>query len=60
MRRNGVDLPPTWVVSHNAAVTALHDACPECKYGSLDLTPAVFDKLGNPETGELDITWTLA
>ncbi|CAM0138909.1 unnamed protein product [Umbelopsis sp. WA50703] len=49
-------------ITHNGkTVTAtINDACPECKYGSLDLTPAVFDKLGNPETGELDITWTLA
>ncbi|KAG2187114.1 hypothetical protein INT44_004784 [Umbelopsis vinacea] len=41
-------------------VTAtINDACPECKYGSLDLTPAVFNKLGDPDTGILDIKWVL-
>ncbi|GAB5594041.1 hypothetical protein Unana1_08941 [Umbelopsis nana] len=37
----------------------INDACPECAYGSLDLTPAVFNKLGNPVVGELDIKWTV-
>ncbi|KAI9277268.1 RlpA-like double-psi beta-barrel-protein domain-containing protein-containing protein [Phascolomyces articulosus] len=33
------------------------DACPECKYGDLDLTPPVFKALGDLDTGILKITW---
>jgi expansin (peptidoglycan-binding protein) len=37
----------------------INDACPECASGSLDLTPAVFNQLGDPNIGELDIKWTV-
>ncbi|KAI7853709.1 hypothetical protein BDC45DRAFT_536016 [Circinella umbellata] len=33
------------------------DACPECKYGDLDLTPPVFKALGDLDTGILQINW---
>ncbi|KAI8890575.1 hypothetical protein K501DRAFT_168688 [Backusella circina FSU 941] len=34
------------------------DACPECGYGSLDLTPAVFKKVvGDLDIGMGDIEW---
>ncbi|KAG0100036.1 hypothetical protein BGZ93_004627 [Podila epicladia] len=35
------------------------DKCPadECAYGSLDLSPAAFQKLGDLDTGVLDIEW---
>ncbi|CAO3619406.1 unnamed protein product [Mucor fragilis] len=35
----------------------INDACPECKYGDLDLTKPVFGELGKFKTGILDITW---
>jgi expansin (peptidoglycan-binding protein) len=36
----------------------VNDACPECGYGSLDLTPAVYDDVvGDFDAGEADITW---
>lgn len=35
----------------------INDACPECKYGDLDLTKPVFGTLGKFKTGILDITW---
>jgi expansin (peptidoglycan-binding protein) len=38
----------------------VNDACPECAYGSLDLTPAVYDQVvGDFDAGEADITWTV-
>ncbi|ORY99118.1 RlpA-like double-psi beta-barrel-protein domain-containing protein-containing protein [Syncephalastrum racemosum] len=43
--------------STTATVT---DACPECKKGDLDLTTAVFKKLGDLDKGVLDITWEVA
>ncbi|KAI8975222.1 RlpA-like double-psi beta-barrel-protein domain-containing protein-containing protein, partial [Mycotypha africana] len=34
------------------------DACPECSYGDLDLTPSLFKKVvGDMDIGESDITW---
>lgn len=36
------------------------DACPDCEFGDLDMTPNVFEKLGDLDTGELDIKWQLA
>lgn len=35
----------------------IKDACPECKYGDLDLGPAVFKKLDTLVKGVIDITW---
>ncbi|KAI8885500.1 hypothetical protein K501DRAFT_127688, partial [Backusella circina FSU 941] len=40
------------------ATAKINDACPECKHGSLDLTPNLFKKIvGDEEIGEGDITW---
>jgi len=33
------------------------DACPECKLGSLDLSPAAFKLIGKPTDGIIPITW---
>ncbi|KAI8322597.1 hypothetical protein GQ54DRAFT_259678 [Martensiomyces pterosporus] len=33
------------------------DACPECKFGSLDLSPAAFNKIAKPDDGRVKITW---
>ncbi|KAI9316849.1 RlpA-like double-psi beta-barrel-protein domain-containing protein-containing protein [Dichotomocladium elegans] len=46
-------------ISHKGkTVTAtVNDACPECAYGSLDLTGPVFEKLGDLNEGVLAITW---
>ncbi|CAO3643103.1 unnamed protein product [Cunninghamella blakesleeana] len=39
----------------------VNDACPECKYGSLDLTHTVFKDLEkNMDVGVIDITWSEA
>ncbi|KAI8880886.1 hypothetical protein K501DRAFT_190384 [Backusella circina FSU 941] len=48
-------------ITHNGkSVTAtINDACPECGYGSLDLTPTLFSQLGSQDTGVLDITWSV-
>ncbi|KAJ1917633.1 hypothetical protein H4219_003095 [Mycoemilia scoparia] len=41
----------------NVTVT-LTDICPECKEGSLDLTPAAFKKLtGDLDIGRVEISW---
>ncbi|ORX57968.1 hypothetical protein DM01DRAFT_1333647 [Hesseltinella vesiculosa] len=46
---------------HGTAIARINDACPECAYGSLDLTPAVFKKVvGNLNIGVGKITWSLA
>lgn len=37
----------------------INDACPGCKFGSLDLTQPVFEKLGSLGTGILDIQWEI-
>ncbi|KAH8548150.1 RlpA-like double-psi beta-barrel-protein domain-containing protein-containing protein, partial [Umbelopsis sp. PMI_123] len=42
-----------------SVIITINDACPECKYGSIDLTQAAFEKLGDLVTGVLDISWTL-
>lgn len=41
----------------NSVEAKVTDACPECDYGSLDLTQAVFKELDDLDTGVLDITW---
>jgi expansin (peptidoglycan-binding protein) len=48
-------------ITHDGkSVTAtINDACPECGSGSLDLTPTLFSKLGDQDTGVLDITWSV-
>ncbi|KAJ1955626.1 hypothetical protein GGI12_005517, partial [Dipsacomyces acuminosporus] len=35
----------------------IRDACPECKYGDLDLSPAAFDKIAKRKDGRVKITW---
>jgi len=37
----------------------VRDECPDCKSGDLDLSPALFKKLGNMNDGELPVTWTV-
>ncbi|KAJ1951186.1 hypothetical protein FBU59_000315 [Linderina macrospora] len=34
------------------------DACPECKFGSLDLSPTAFEKIAKKKDGRVKITWT--
>ncbi|PLW34210.1 hypothetical protein PCASD_15019 [Puccinia coronata f. sp. avenae] len=36
------------------------DECPSCAYGSLDLSPAAFQALGDLDTGVLPISWEWA
>ncbi|CAG8486858.1 1254_t:CDS:2 [Ambispora gerdemannii] len=33
------------------------DMCPECVYGSLDLSPAAFDQIADRSAGRVKITW---
>ena len=33
------------------------DECPECKFGDIDMTTAVFPQLANIEDGRINITW---
>ncbi|ORY93995.1 RlpA-like double-psi beta-barrel-protein domain-containing protein-containing protein, partial [Syncephalastrum racemosum] len=40
-----------------SVVATVTDACPECQYGDLDMTPAVFKKLGNLDQGIISIKW---
>ncbi|CAM0136500.1 unnamed protein product [Umbelopsis sp. WA50703] len=42
-----------------SVIITINDACPECAHGSIDLTQAAFEKLGNLVTGVLDITWSV-
>ncbi|KAI8138844.1 RlpA-like double-psi beta-barrel-protein domain-containing protein-containing protein, partial [Fennellomyces sp. T-0311] len=44
-------------VDGKSATATITDMCPECKTGDLDMTKAVFQQLGDLETGELDISW---
>ncbi|PLW08011.1 hypothetical protein PCANC_24857 [Puccinia coronata f. sp. avenae] len=48
------------VDSGKSVVATIEDECPECDYGSLDLSPAVFQELGELKTGILPITWDWA
>lgn len=34
------------------------DTCPTCAYGSIDLSPAAFEKIANLDTGRVTIHWT--
>ncbi|KAJ1955022.1 hypothetical protein EC988_002113 [Linderina pennispora] len=34
------------------------DACPECKHGSLDLSPTAFEKIAKKKDGRVKITWS--
>ncbi|KAJ1862091.1 hypothetical protein LPJ78_004933 [Coemansia sp. RSA 989] len=34
------------------------DRCPVCKSGDLDLSPAAFNKIGNPSDGRISISWS--
>jgi expansin (peptidoglycan-binding protein) len=40
-----------------STVAVVNDACPECRFGDLDLTPPVFRALGRQSVGVLDIRW---
>ncbi|KAI8341110.1 RlpA-like double-psi beta-barrel-protein domain-containing protein-containing protein, partial [Chlamydoabsidia padenii] len=40
-----------------ATVATVQDACPGCQEKSLDMTPAVFNKLANQKQGVIPITW---
>lgn len=42
-----------------SVIITINDACPECAHGSIDLTQAAFEKLGDLNTGVLDITWSV-
>ncbi|KAI7883790.1 hypothetical protein K492DRAFT_109642, partial [Lichtheimia hyalospora FSU 10163] len=44
-------------VGKKTAEATISDACPECKFGDLDMTATLFKKLGDLDTGELDIKW---
>ncbi|KAJ1983779.1 hypothetical protein H4R34_001067 [Dimargaris verticillata] len=33
------------------------DKCPPCKHGDVDMSPAVFDKIGNQADGRVPISW---
>ncbi|KAI8337542.1 RlpA-like double-psi beta-barrel-protein domain-containing protein-containing protein, partial [Chlamydoabsidia padenii] len=47
------------LITHGEKSTeaTITDACPGCQEKSLDLTPAVFNKLADPEEGVIDIHW---
>ncbi|KAL0079981.1 hypothetical protein J3Q64DRAFT_1752110 [Phycomyces blakesleeanus] len=48
------------ITNGKKSVTAtINDACPECAHGDLDLTPVLFEKLGDLNTGILQIKWHL-
>lgn len=34
------------------------DLCPECAYGSLDLSPSAFDEIADEAEGRVEITWS--
>lgn len=36
------------------------DLCPECAYGSLDLSPSAFDQIADEAEGRVEITWSWA
>lgn len=42
---------------NNHVDAVVKDACPECQYGDLDLTPPVFEALGDLDTGVIPIYW---
>ncbi|KAA1098294.1 hypothetical protein PGT21_032872 [Puccinia graminis f. sp. tritici] len=47
--------------ANNKVVKAkVTDECPSCAYGSLDLSPATFEALGNLDTGVIPISWDWA
>jgi len=47
--------------ANNRVVKAkVTDECPSCAYGSLDLSPAAFQALGDLDTGVLPISWSWA
>ncbi|KAG8996902.1 hypothetical protein FRB94_011001 [Tulasnella sp. JGI-2019a] len=35
------------------------DECPDCAHGSIDMSTGAFNKIGNPATGVLPISWTV-
>ncbi|KAG9286284.1 hypothetical protein G9A89_014270 [Geosiphon pyriformis] len=36
------------------------DLCPECAFGSLDLSPAAFNQIADPSAGRVPISWIFA
>ncbi|KAI9301498.1 RlpA-like double-psi beta-barrel-protein domain-containing protein-containing protein [Cunninghamella echinulata] len=46
--------------SGKCTTATINDACPECKFGDLDLTHTVFKDLEkNMDVGVIDITWNV-
>jgi hypothetical protein len=47
------------VVSRNgiSVTVKIVDECPECKHGDLDLSPAAFNRLADPDDGRVHVTW---
>ncbi|GAB5589201.1 hypothetical protein Unana1_04101 [Umbelopsis nana] len=46
------------VTGPNGSVTVtIVDTCPECASGSLDLSPAAFQKIGDMSAGRIKISW---
>jgi len=40
-----------------SVVCTIVDRCQGCAFGSVDMSPAAFDKLANPSAGRIPITW---
>ncbi|KAG9300490.1 hypothetical protein G9A89_010117 [Geosiphon pyriformis] len=40
-----------------SVIATIKDECPECAYGSLDFSPAAFDKIADRSAGRVHITW---
>lgn len=38
-------------------IVKIVDRCPECTFGDIDMSPAAFAKLDNPEKGRIPIRW---
>jgi len=36
----------------------VHDRCPVCSGGDVDMSPAVFDQIADPSEGRVAITWS--
>ncbi|PRP89268.1 hypothetical protein PROFUN_02142 [Planoprotostelium fungivorum] len=40
-----------------SVTVTIQDKCPPCKSGDLDLSPAAFNQIGDPQQGRIHITW---
>lgn len=40
-----------------SVIVKIDDACESCAKTHIDLSPAAFDKLADPDVGVLDVTW---